>query len=339
MHTIGLLLCNLSWLSFPNRNSVIQKLITKRNPVGSNMNRCFKLLISGAAAVLCAVGHQPAVAALLSSVDVRENYTEQDIYGSFYILGDYSYCFNSSACQGSTPYSTNPAFSSNPYLGSLYSYNATALADYGVLKVSSASSTNGPLFMQAAHTDPDGNTILDTLNTLTADAMAAFRDQWTITGMPSGTTGTLQLAFGITGSASGFTNRSLTYSNVAANGTRTLVSSSGIPLPGTATLSAPFTFGTPFTFEVALNAGTLLGQNYLDAQSASIDLSHTVLLNAILVKDSAGNIIPFGLSAGSSATIFNDLVPAAVPVPAAVWLFGSGLVGLFGLARRRARPA
>ena len=30
---------------------------------------------------------------------------------------------------------------------------------------------------------------------------------------------------------------------------------------------------------------------------------------------------------------------AAVPIPAAVWLFGSGLVGLFGLARRRARPA
>ena len=29
----------------------------------------------------------------------------------------------------------------------------------------------------------------------------------------------------------------------------------------------------------------------------------------------------------------------AVPVPAAVWLFGSGLVGLFGLARRSARPA
>jgi len=27
--------------------------------------------------------------------------------------------------------------------------------------------------------------------------------------------------------------------------------------------------------------------------------------------------------------------PSAVPVPAAVWLFGSGLVGLAGIARRR----
>jgi len=30
-------------------------------------------------------------------------------------------------------------------------------------------------------------------------------------------------------------------------------------------------------------------------------------------------------------------VPPAVPVPAAVWLFGSGLIGLIGLARRKAQ--
>ncbi|OGI52761.1 MAG: hypothetical protein A3A87_03965 [Candidatus Muproteobacteria bacterium RIFCSPLOWO2_01_FULL_60_18] len=35
----------------------------------------------------------------------------------------------------------------------------------------------------------------------------------------------------------------------------------------------------------------------------------------------------------------NDPVVSAVPVPAAMWLFGSGLAGLFGLARRSAWPA
>ena len=30
-----------------------------------------------------------------------------------------------------------------------------------------------------------------------------------------------------------------------------------------------------------------------------------------------------------------DLSPVVVPVPAAVWLFGSGLIGLVGVARRK----
>jgi hypothetical protein len=34
-----------------------------------------------------------------------------------------------------------------------------------------------------------------------------------------------------------------------------------------------------------------------------------------------------------------DAVPTVIPVPAAAWLFGSGLLGLVGVARRRARVA
>ena len=30
-----------------------------------------------------------------------------------------------------------------------------------------------------------------------------------------------------------------------------------------------------------------------------------------------------------------QFIPTAVPLPAAVWLFGSGLIGLIGMARRR----
>ena len=30
------------------------------------------------------------------------------------------------------------------------------------------------------------------------------------------------------------------------------------------------------------------------------------------------------------------ITPSAVPVPAAVWLFGSGLLGLIGVVRRKA---
>jgi hypothetical protein len=33
------------------------------------------------------------------------------------------------------------------------------------------------------------------------------------------------------------------------------------------------------------------------------------------------------------------VVPTVVPVPAAVWLFGSGLMGLAGIARRKKKRA
>ena len=42
----------------------------------------------------------------------------------------------------------------------------------------------------------------------------------------------------------------------------------------------------------------------------------------------------FGESFGANEYSFN-LVASAVPIPAAVWLFGSGLLGLVGMARRK----
>ncbi|MDH5189790.1 MAG: VPLPA-CTERM sorting domain-containing protein [Gammaproteobacteria bacterium] len=53
------------------------------------------------------------------------------------------------------------------------------------------------------------------------------------------------------------------------------------------------------------------------------------------VNNTIGIHMNFGLSAGDSVT-FNTLYEVTpVPVPAAVWLFGSGLVGLMGFARRK----
>jgi hypothetical protein len=43
-----------------------------------------------------------------------------------------------------------------------------------------------------------------------------------------------------------------------------------------------------------------------------------------------------GLYAGFNFNINTNML-APVPVPAAIWLFGSGLLGLIGVARRKAR--
>lgn len=44
----------------------------------------------------------------------------------------------------------------------------------------------------------------------------------------------------------------------------------------------------------------------------------------------------FSLQSVNGNVVSTDIVNTAVPVPAAVWLFGSGLLGLVGVARRRA---
>ena len=48
-----------------------------------------------------------------------------------------------------------------------------------------------------------------------------------------------------------------------------------------------------------------------------------------------GNIYPNGYS--SAKVWFDNVTVSAVPVPAAAWLFGSGLIGLVGVARRKAQ--
>lgn len=56
------------------------------------------------------------------------------------------------------------------------------------------------------------------------------------------------------------------------------------------------------------------------------------------IDSNIGILITFSLTSGDSAAFTSnfDVVPTAVvPVPAAVWLFGSGLLGLFGVSRRK----
>ena len=57
--------------------------------------------------------------------------------------------------------------------------------------------------------------------------------------------------------------------------------------------------------------------------------SAQVLLLHVLTDDTLNNGAIYWDDVSLTAT------PAAVPVPAAVWLFGSGLAGLVGVARRR----
>ena len=74
---------------------------------------------------------------------------------------------------------------------------------------------------------------------------------------------------------------------------------------------------------------------YLD-ETGSFDIwNATNWLSSIQIAGGPGNTVdasPFALNGNSLYGTY--LVASAVPVPAAAWLFGSGLIGLIGVARR-----
>jgi hypothetical protein len=131
--------------------------------------------------------------------------------------------------------------------------------------------------------------------------------------------------------------------NFSAGGTITITGGVDFPdatpaiVPGSTLLSGSFDSATI----VDLGSGTF---EFQIVGGAFTDTKHPDLLAFYGLPDTlyAGGLnISFSTTAAmgdafSSTTLFSgDVVNQPVPVPAAVWLFGSGLVGLVSVARRR----
>jgi hypothetical protein len=99
---------------------------------------------------------------------------------------------------------------------------------------------------------------------------------------------------------------------------------------------SPYTFGDTSTTDLSsILDGTTDGLLTFDftVLSAPIDVS----LKQLRIAESTGTN-SFGRPAGSPKVIltnFGTSLPSAVPIPPALWLFGSGLLGLIGIARRK----
>lgn len=78
------------------------------------------------------------------------------------------------------------------------------------------------------------------------------------------------------------------------------------------------------------------GFGALDFYSFTNDPNTFALVTSKLTG-AAGGDGKFTLASNGTLTFNAPQAPAAVPVPAAAWLFGSGLLGLVGIGRRRAK--
>lgn len=101
---------------------------------------------------------------------------------------------------------------------------------------------------------------------------------------------------------------------------------------------------TPYDFNLKKTAGTWNLQSYDTAFGFNNFLKLTDVTESIVGGELylSGNLKWTGLWAALTGANQNavvgtfNLAPAAVPVPAAVWMFGSGLLGLLGVSRRKA---
>jgi hypothetical protein len=88
-------------------------------------------------------------------------------------------------------------------------------------------------------------------------------------------------------------------------------------------------------FQPCVALGDLCDTIQVSESLANVDYSHTLSWGGVTVTDWFGNPVNFTSTSLSGFNYANAYVPS-VPVPAAVWLFASGLLGLIGVARRKA---
>jgi len=126
-------------------------------------------------------------------------------------------------------------------------------------------------------------------------------------------------------------------SNALTDAGSTVASNSVGPLSIDFTDSSIFNFSLTFssageqeTIELYDNTNTLFASVLSPNANGFFGLTSDVAIDYVIIRN---GIFPGG---GNDRFFIDNLsADAVVPVPAAVWLFGSGLIGLIGIARRK----
>lgn len=225
-----------------------------------------------------------------------------------------------------------------------YTVNATAQSGYGSLHASYSTAINN-VFYNAANAPYDTGTGTGVPTGLGGQSNASFQDNIHITGNAG--LSTIRLVINMEGSLD---QSSLSYpydvgyaalwQTLPGGGTSTISGSRVNTQPGGSYNQTVLT--NPYTVSNGVANVDLLLQVYNDwllqyihqgeNVNAKVDFSNTANIIGIEGFDSAGNSVQITSAIGDSGTNYSV---SAVPIPAAAWLFGSGLIGVAGASRRK----
>jgi hypothetical protein len=317
---------------------------TKGVAADTHRIRLTALLSFGAFAVALLVsGMAHATATVFNSVTVSAGVNSPDAnvsdYGNGPVSADLTSNFGSSTFTGS-------AQSTSSY-GSIKSSVSVSITDYDPESYVTTGTNCGIYTYCGAGSD--GNTILGIVDPVSA--YSSIQDTLTISdASKTGQTGYIDLMFAVTGTSTLNNTSNLDYNGPGAQGTLTVyrdaqfINSWGFTGDTSVTSNLfSFTYGTPFTLRLdgdffvdpldALSPTLTTGDTW--SLDGTVDFAHTISLAQLTVfQDSGGTQQAGGFTleaeSGTGYTV------SSVPVPAAIWLFGSGLAafaGLFGIRR------
>jgi len=220
------------------------------------------------------------------------------------------------------------------------SSSSNASASYGQLGAyatasSSGSGDNGSLLGSQAFA-----TAQDTFTITGGSGLATFRPTYTIDGSWTNSGTFLQLEFdysinnGATydayriqgGSGYGYT---IWYNGYQTSLPGLILTSNSVTGSTQISFDVTFAFGTSFDLTTALYAAAVPS----NSSSGTVDFASTARLTGISILQGINPITGFTIQSGSGTQYTAEGV--VVPLPAAVWLFGSGMLGLVGVARRK----
>ncbi|MHB8473714.1 MAG: hypothetical protein ACYDC8_12890 [Gammaproteobacteria bacterium] len=228
-----------------------------------------------------------------------------------------------------------------------YVGNSAAHSNYGVLGARAAATYNGSV---------DSGTVIgseafgyqqETLTIGGGVGSGTFRPTFTIDGSLSQTGrgySQLMLVYGVNGGPGYLAFRlQETYGTLSLYGPGGYVSAfpgmtimpDGISGSTSISFDIPFTFGTPFDFDVGLWASVLpsssVGQ--LTASGGTAEFNSTAKMTGIAVLGNTGPVTDFTINSGSG-TQYNKNGVSSVPIPGSLGLLSFGLAGL-GFFRRK----